>query len=624
MTGTRRALIRRALLAAPLVLTAVVLGMAAPAAATPAAPVDVDDDRYDPDDFEFESMHVDFTLGRDEAGRSTLHAVETIVALFPDFDQNRGIVRDIPTEYQRVDIGVDVLGVTDGNGNAVPFEETRWTDDDADGTDFVSLALGTDEFVHGRTTYVIEWTAVDVIGVFRDTDAQEFYWDVNGNGWAQTFREVSADVRLEPELVDALNGNSACYRGWYGTDARCDIAETDDGFSVAETDLLSGEGVTVAIGFEPGTFAPGIPIDRHWIVTILPWVLLAVLAALIVGVVVLRRAVWRHAPGRGIIVPQYEAPEGIGVMGAAELVGRPQAGLPAQLVHLAVQDIARLVEDPDRPEESRFRLELVDLAAATDRDDDTAIRKLFGKSKARNGETLVLDRNNRKLGDRIASLNSQMRAEVRTRGFLARPKSGLKRLIFWPAFAVLLAGIGILVFCGMHDVGNGLLSIQMVVIIPTALMVIGFSGPPERRTDRGAEVYEHLLGLRDYLRLAEEDRLRVLQSPQGAVRERIDPADDVAVVKLYEKLLPWAIVWGVEREWADVIGRRYAETPPPSSNLNFATSASIASIGSTLQSSGFSRTQTSSSGSGGGSSFSGSSGGGFSGGGGGGGGGGGR
>ena len=41
----------------------------------------------------------------------------------------------------------------------------------------------------------------------------------------------------------------------------------------------------------------------------------------------------------------------------------------------------------------------------------------------------------------------------------------------------------------------------------------------------GAEVNDHLTGLDQYIRLAEADRMRVLQSPQGALREPIDPND---------------------------------------------------------------------------------------------------
>jgi uncharacterized membrane protein YgcG len=575
------------------------------------------------DDFEFESMTVQYSLSRDADGTARLHVVETLVALFPEYDQNRGIVRDIPTDYGRVDTGVDIRSVTDEAGQAVPYEESRWSD--YAGDEYVSLALGTDEFVHGRTTYVIEWTAHDVIGTF-DT-GQEFYWDVNGTGWAQPFGEVSAALVLSPELRAATTGDTACFFGYDSSTERCDIRMTDEGVEIVPLALGGYQNVSMVVGFEPGTFREGTPVDKTWPFVVLPWVLLGVLAAAGLTAVALRRFLWRHAPGRGIIVPEYEGPEELGVMSAAALLGRPAAGFPAQLVKLAVDDIVHLVEDPEEREHRRFRLDLLDRSAAVHAPDDRALRKLFEK-KTKDGASLVLDRKNRRLGDRVASLTAQAKGSLRP-AFLSRgERSPLRRVIFWPALAVLVGAILLAVLCGIEDVGSTLLSITVPVAIVGSLIVMGFSGKPERRTEKGTAAYEQLLGLRDYLQLAEADRLRVLQSPEGAVRTRIDPSNPAAVVKLYERLLPWAIVWGVEKQWAAELAAHYGESTPPSSSLQFSSGfSSLASLGTTFAASSFATTPpvSSSSGSGGSSSSSGfSSGGGFSGGGGGGGGGGGR
>ncbi len=59
---------------------------------------------------------------------------------------------------------------------------------------------------------------------------------------------------------------------------------------------------------------------------------------------------------------------------------------------------------------------------------------------------------------------------------------------------------------------------------------------------------DHLLGLRDYMQLAEADRIRYLQSPDGA--ERVDVDDQTQLVKLYERLLPYAVIFGIEEDWA--------------------------------------------------------------------------
>ena len=48
------------------------------------------------DDFSYDSFDADYYLVRSAAGTSVLYTTETIVARFPDFDQNKGIVRRIP------------------------------------------------------------------------------------------------------------------------------------------------------------------------------------------------------------------------------------------------------------------------------------------------------------------------------------------------------------------------------------------------------------------------------------------------------------------------------------------------------------------------------------------------
>ena len=602
------------------VLAAVGLAFGMLAVAAPA--------QADVDDFTFESLDVQYYLDRDAAGHSTLRTVETFVAIFPDIDQNRGLVRNIPSSYggtdpydpRRVDTQLHIVSVTDENGDPV-FWETY----DA-GPGIFGMYLDDDTYKHGRTTYVIEYTQQDVTRHFEDTGVDEFYWDINGTDWPQPFGTVSATVHLGDGLAGALSGDAACYFGEYGSDTTCPVTVAGDTVTISEDEIGSYENVSVAIGFASGTFTPGQTMAEHPIVRILPWVLLGVLALLLVVIIILRRTIWAHAPGRGIVVPQYEGPDGLGVMPAAAFLGHPTRGFPAQLVNFAVQGIARLVEDPGEPETKRYRLEVLDRDKAVEKDDDVALRKLLGVDDDKT--TLILDRQNRRLGDRIASLVSQSITEPKERGLIAKGKSRLTALLRWPAFACFVAAWFIVFWSDSAGVSSGLLVLQLVGIILGAVVVIGFGGVPTRRTKLGSETLEHLEGLRQYLQLAEADRLRVLQSPEGAQRTRIDPADDDAVIKLYEKLLPWAMVWGVEKEWQEVLGARYAQTQTEPTNLQFSNGLSgLTGFATSSTSSGFAQTVTTSSysSSGGGSSFSGgSSGGGFSGGGGGGGGGGGR
>ena len=45
------------------------------------------------DDFTFARLDVEYTLGRTDEGKSTLEVVERFVAVFPEYNQNRGMRR---------------------------------------------------------------------------------------------------------------------------------------------------------------------------------------------------------------------------------------------------------------------------------------------------------------------------------------------------------------------------------------------------------------------------------------------------------------------------------------------------------------------------------------------------
>ncbi len=138
------------------------------------------------------------------------------------------------------------------------------------------------------------------------------------------------------------------------------------------------------------------------------------------------------------------------------------------------------------------------------------------------------------------------------------------------------------------------------------------------RTSKGVVANEHILGLKLYLKVAEKDRIKMLQSPDAPYAPKSDAPRQT--VDLFEKLLPYAIVLGVEKEWAGKFKDIYT-SPPDWYAGNYAAFNAGYLVGSL--GGGFSSSLGASFGSASSSSGSGFGGGGFSGGGGGGGGGGG-
>ncbi|HWH97884.1 MAG TPA: DUF2207 domain-containing protein, partial [Pseudolysinimonas sp.] len=119
----------RALLVAVAALVLIATGTSPALADTPDTPdtppvVALDAAGTGVDDFEFASFDAEYELSRDAGGRSQLHTVETLVAVFPDFDQNRGIRRALVTDYKGHSTSIDIVSVTDGNGVPRSFERS--------------------------------------------------------------------------------------------------------------------------------------------------------------------------------------------------------------------------------------------------------------------------------------------------------------------------------------------------------------------------------------------------------------------------------------------------------------------------------------------------------------------
>lgn len=595
-------------------LAALVVLPLAPAAAAATLPADVND-------FVFESFDGQYYLDTDSSGQATMRVVETIVAVFPNFDQNRGIIRAIRTSYGEVPLELSMTTITDETGATVPYERSDYGG-------FAEFALGTDDFVQGRTTYVLEYTMRNVIRHFEDSGGDEFYWDINGDGWGQEFGTVSATVHLSDHLQRALTGEAACYLGYYGEAGECSLEVDGDTIGTSVGPVGPYNTLTVAIGFDGGTVVqPTLPRDS-WIVQIVPKVLLGLTGLWLAIAILFRSLAWRDARGRGTVIAQFEPPRDSDLLLDADLLGRSGVGLPALLIDFAVRGMVKVIDrDPGSGAgTSRFELELVSADSATGREKRVLVA-LFGK------DLTVGDRVNpgsltATQGSSLYSMTASTSAFAVSEGYRARPVSAAATVLRRLVLVTVLAFVPVWIWAGIFDVLEANVVLPAIAAVVVGIIISIVLSPPLRLTTKGAEAKEYLLGLREYLTVAEEDRMRMLQSPEGALR--IDVTDHDAVVKLNERLLPYAVLWGVEDQWADELRTEYAGAQPTwlegaditATMLQSFRTASVSSVRPIVTSSSSGSSSWSSSG---GSSFSsGSSGGGFSGGGGGGGGGGGR
>ena len=514
------------------------------------------------DDFTFARFDAVYELGRDDDGRSELLTTETLVAVFPEFDQNRGIRRAIPRDYDGHPTDIRIESVTDGAGAPRPYDVERSEDGE-----FELVTIAADDYVHGEQTYVITYHQRNVTLEPDDGPQQEFYWDVNGTGWAQPFGRVRGELRLEEGLADALSGDAACYRGYGGSSTPCELLSVDAGADpvlIAQASALGPyENLTIAVGFRPGTFEPR---DERFTSSpaAMTSAIAAIIAFLLAIIAVVARAVrWRDHPGRGIIVAEYEPPAGISLMEAADLVGAPSKGITATILAEAVAGRLRVVETGRK----KYSVEVAGAVGTADRDATSVARALFGPVPVI-GSRRSLKSRDTALGTKLMNLRRQVHSRVAREGLRRRPDGGLRVLLAIGAIAAAAIAV-VFGFIALDDRMGGLWPLLPIAgSVAAALATVLVVASVRPLTEGGRLLHDHLEGLREYIRLAEADRIRMLQSPSGAERVPFASAmpagaavagpDPEQVLRVTERLLPYAVLFGHEREWSDELASLYA------------------------------------------------------------------
>lgn len=553
--------------------------------------------------FTISSFDVAMTLGRDADNRSTLSVTETITAEFPNYDQNHGLERAFVKDYDGHSLSFHLTSVTDVNGTTLPY---HWAGN--------TLRIGDgDIYVHGTQAYVIVYTLRDVTRYYSDTGRDEFYWDILGTEWQVPIATATLNVHVDPSLQAALTGNAACYSGSEGATSRCQLEATGTSFSAQADNLAPLEGVTVALGFQLGTFAGYEQSFMEKLFAV--WVIVQFIAGpLAIGVLIWFIASWFRRTNRtkdlGTIVPEYLPPQDASVTASARVGGYLMSVMTAQLLDLAVRHYVKIYEVKKAKwfASAEYELAVERDVTGLREEEQELLKDTFG-SLPSVGQRMNLKelQNNpdyfRRTLNNDADLDKLVRGAYGLREFDDATKT-------WARRAALTALI------------IGLATLSFLWCIAAAIM-FGMSFIAWRLTDKGLALRRYLKGLEMYIGVAETERIRLLQSPETA--EKVpemasgDPSDPKFLIKLYEKVLPYAVLFGQEKKWNTQLGKYY-ETAGSSPDWYTGQTAFNAVVFSSAMSS---FTQASSSASSSSSSSGGSSGGGFSGGGGGGGGGGG-
>lgn len=197
---------------------------------------------------------------------ATIEVEEKIVYDFADL-QRHGIYRDIPfikinnkgnptspkkngatLGARKFRLDYSNFSVVDENGSDYQYRQTEIDDK-------LRLKIGDpDRTITGLHTYLISYKVTGAFTYFSEHD--ELYWNITGNDWTVPIASSTTEIKF-PFFLEGNKIDTACYTGIVGSSQRsCQITQKEDSVVVISKDTLwTSEGITVVVGFPIGKIA---------------------------------------------------------------------------------------------------------------------------------------------------------------------------------------------------------------------------------------------------------------------------------------------------------------------------------------------------------------------------------
>jgi hypothetical protein len=498
----------------------------------------------------------------------------------------RGILRDFPTTYtardgRRVRVGFTVLSVT-RDGQPETFSNEALSNG-------VRTRIGSAERLvsTGQHTYVITYRTTRQVGFSKDFD--ELYWNATGTGWTFPIDVAEARITL-PEKVDFIQ--SAFYTGPQGAKGQdAQVIDKRPGYIAFRTTrpLPDHQGLTVAAAWPKGIIAPPSSgqLAGYWLEDNLP----IVAGGLgILGLLAYYAFAWFRVgrdPQTGTIIPLFTPPKDMSAPAVRYIyeMGFDNRTFSAGILQLAVNGGVKLVDVG-----GDMRLERI---AGGGGGSGAAVNAMSNALFRRGSDVILTQSNHEVVGAGKSALESELSDQYS--GKLFRNNYGWSGIgaLLWlltvgavalsvfiaygsdlggiTLFANAFAAIGAMVmtafllgwltgqtgfllfifgviFAGAftvagvavaiassHNIGQAVIMLSPAIAAPLVVIFFYLLRAP---TATGRKVMDDIEGFKQYLGVAEEDRLNYLHPPEKTPQ-------------LFEKYLPYAVALDVENRWAE-------------------------------------------------------------------------
>jgi uncharacterized membrane protein len=484
------------------------------------------------------NFFVEITVNKD----SSLIIKESILYDFGEIFKH-GIYRTIPLK----DIKIKVLKVVDEFDYPYPFKVSKESG-------YLKIKIGDpNKVIKGEHTYNIFYKVSGGLGFFRDHD--ELYWNVTGNEWEVPIEKSEALIHL-PEKISQENLKFDCFTGSFGSKEKDCRFRSDDNGNInfqSNGSLHSREGLTIVLGWPKGLIKEPSIIQRFFWNLEIFWPLFIPLFAF----TYLFKEWWEKGKDPRIkktIIAQYEPPDNLRPAEVSLIMKQKvqPRDVSATLIDLAVRGYIKIREVKTEML-GIFKKNDYELMKLKDFDDfkedlrdyeRELLRRIFIPKSEREllssvsaQQTTLLSSLENKFHQHLSKIMKEVYSGIsQFKYFTSDPQKITKKWLSWGTAIIVISCI----LPAFHLSGFFL----FISLLISGILICIFSPFMPKRTEKGTEAYWHILGFKEYINTAEKYRAQFYEKEN-----------------IFEKYLPYAIIFGLVNKWAKAFEGIYHNPP---------------------------------------------------------------
>lgn len=470
----------------------------------------------------------DITVNRD----TTINIKEKIVFSPSISTPRHGLEWQIPYVYsfhlfrRNTQLTIDeVVYYPLNSPNEKIYNEYSRTDENG----WAILRIGNeDTYIQGTYVYEIDYT-LKYSGISYFDENDEVYLNIIGPGWRIPIENASARIVFPSKPLDFV-----CYTGSEGsTEQNCIVNQDDNVINVSPSaSLNSYEGCTIAAKLEKGVLEDTR--DEQRISFIIGNI--GILIPIPVGIFLFGFLGRKFKNKKLTVIPQYEPEKDMDVLLSGILYTNTldPKYITATIIELATKGYLKIREyDKKKYELIKREKDISNLSEH--------LRMLYN-ALFENGDAVAVDKlaNFQSKSSKVY-LNSYQ--YLKDTGILSIDKITRKNIYTVICIVILIMSFASFAyFVPISSIGTPLGVLVSSILGFIFISTIGI------RSEKGNKKYHYLKGLKLYIETAEKHRIEFHNDPKR-------------YNEVFEKLLPYAMIFGLEKKWAKLFEDIYTTTP---------------------------------------------------------------